>query len=102
VTFAPGIAPPIARRMTPFAVLLTPEAVSDIRSLDASVRARILDKVDWMGRNAALLVHHRLRGARWGGCFRSRHGDYRIIYQLKPRNRQMVILKIGHRRDVYE
>jgi len=87
--------------MTPFAVLL-PEAVSDIRSLDASVRARILNKLDWMGRNAELLTHRPLRGEQWRECLRFRFGDYRIIYQLKLRNRQMVILKVAHRKDAYE
>ena len=48
--------------MRPYAVFLTPQAARDIRDLDASVRSRVLSKLDWMGRNAEILIHHRLRG----------------------------------------
>lgn len=33
------------------------------------------------------------------GCFRSRVGDYRIIYEIQ--GNEIRILKIGHRKDVY-
>lgn len=88
--------------MTAYAVVLTPEAARDIRVLDASVRSRILNKLEWMGQNARLLTHRSLRGERWADCFRYRFGDFRIIYQMKALKRQIVVLKVAHRKDVYE
>ncbi len=35
------------------------------------------------------------------GCRRLRVGDYRIIFQIDD-NKTVLIVKIGHRRDVYE
>lgn len=35
------------------------------------------------------------------GCYRIRQGDYRIIYTVKNGELIILILKIGHRREVY-
>lgn len=87
--------------MTAYTVILTPEAQQDILRLDPSVQTRILDKLEWMGINAELIRHQPLRGSDWRGCYKYRVGDYRIIYQLSPANKRLVVLKVGHRREVY-
>ena len=33
--------------------------------------------------------------------FRVRVGDYRIIYQVRDRELVVLVLKIGHRREIY-
>ena len=88
--------------MSGFEVVLTPEAQFDIVRLDAAVQTRILNRIEWMGQNAELLRHQALQGKEWTGCFRYRVGDYRIIYQMDRRAEKLVILKVGHRREVYQ
>ena len=34
--------------------------------------------------------------------FRLRVGDYRIIYQIDIAKNEMILLTLGHRRDVYK
>ena len=34
-------------------------------------------------------------------CYRVRAGDYRILYDVHDKERRVVILAIGHRREVY-
>ena len=87
--------------MNAFRVILTPEAQQDIRRLDPSLQARILDKLAWMGQNVGLLRHQPLRGREWQGCFKYRVGDYRIIYTMDQSADRLTILKVGHRRQVY-
>jgi mRNA interferase RelE/StbE len=87
--------------MSAFQVVLTPEAQADILRLDSDVQTRILDKLEWMGQNAELLRHYPLQGTEWSGCFRYRVGDHRIIYELDRSAERLVILKVGHRREVY-
>jgi mRNA interferase RelE/StbE len=87
--------------MSGLRVILTPEAQADIKRLDPAFQTRILNKLGWMGQNAELLRHQALRGEEWGGCFKYRVGDYRIIYQVDWSAEKLVILKIGHRREVY-
>lgn len=36
-----------------------------------------------------------------GGLWRFRVGDYRIICDVQDVDRTIVVLRIGHRRDVY-
>jgi mRNA interferase RelE/StbE len=87
--------------MSAFRVSLTPEAQADILKLAPEIQTRILDKLEWMGQNAELLRHQSLQGAEWSGCFRYRVGDYRVIYQMDRSAERLVILKVGHRREVY-
>ena len=84
-----------------FEVILTPEAQADIQSLGRAWQIRVLDKLAWMGENATLIRHQALKGELWEGCFKYRVGDYRIIYQLDIPGNRLIILKVGHRRDIY-
>ena len=34
-------------------------------------------------------------------CYRIRMGDYRVVYSIDDGRREIVILKVGHRREVY-
>lgn len=87
--------------MSGFDVILTPEAQADIGRLDPSVQTRVLYRLEWMGENVDLMRHLSLRGEEWRGCFRYRLGDYRIIYLLDRAGNRLVVLKVGHRREVY-
>jgi mRNA interferase RelE/StbE len=87
--------------MSGFDVILTSEAQADIGRLDPSVQTRVLDRLEWMGENVHLIRHLSLRGEEWRGCLRYRLGDYRIMYLLDRARSKLVVLKVGHRRDVY-
>lgn len=34
-------------------------------------------------------------------AYRIRHGDYRVLYEVVEAERRIVVVKIGHRREVY-
>lgn len=88
--------------MADFEILLTDEVKADLRHLSHSVRDRLLDKLEWLGSNAALLVHQPLKGAQWVGIFKYRVGDYRLLYKLDVENQRLIVLKVGHRREIYK
>ena len=88
--------------MDEFVVILTPEAQHDVLALSAVIRKRILDKLEWIGVNAPLIRHQALQGKQWEGMYKYRVGNYRLIYQLNVPERQVVVLKVGHRRDIYK
>ncbi len=87
--------------MSTLLIILTLEAQTDIKRLDSALQTRILNKLEWMGQNAELLRHQALRGKEWGGCFKYRVGDCRIIYRIDRSAEKLFILKVGHRREVY-
>jgi mRNA interferase RelE/StbE len=85
----------------PYDVLLTPEARADLVQLDATIRSRLLDKLEWMGKNVEYLHHEALQGEKWKDCYRYRVGDYRIIYRLQSSQGGLVVLRVAHRREAY-
>jgi len=88
--------------MSGFKVSLTPEAQKDIKNLEPKLQVRILDRLEWIGQNAEFIRHQTLKGKEWQGCFKYRFGDYRIIYLLVTSDNNLIVLKIGHRREVYK
>lgn len=88
--------------MKTYGIILTPEAQADLEHFDAMLQERLLDKIEWIGHNLELLRHQALQGQEWKGCFRYRVGDYRIIYQIEWTNHKLIVLKVAHRREVYE
>ncbi|MGH7173892.1 MAG: type II toxin-antitoxin system RelE family toxin [Gemmataceae bacterium] len=42
-----------------------------------------------------------LRGARLGDFWKYRIGDYRLITSIEDQNQRIVVLRVGHRREVY-
>ena len=36
------------------------------------------------------------------GCYSLRKGDYRIIYEIYPYQKVILVIRVGHRRDVYK
>lgn len=92
--------------MKPYQVILTPEAQSDLGGFAPTTRTRLLDKLEWIGKNAELIQHQAMQGDEWKGCYKYRVGDYRIIYQMEhPVTKliaNLIVLKVGHRREVYK
>lgn len=41
----------------------------------------------------------KLAGSR--NAYRIRQGDYRVLYEIVEEDRRLVVVKIGHRREVY-
>ncbi len=86
--------------MKAYQVILTPEAQSDLRNIASTIRTHLLDKLNWIGENAELIQHQAMQGDEWKGCFKYRVGDYRIIYQMEHLVTKLIVLKVGHRREV--
>jgi mRNA-degrading endonuclease RelE of RelBE toxin-antitoxin system len=84
-----------------FKTVFTKEAEQDLLKLDSRTVTLILDRIGWLEINIDMVVHRRLKGKRWGKTFKLRASDYRIIYLLDRNHHQVIVLKIGHRKDVY-
>ncbi len=79
---------------------LKPSALKDLRSLTREIQKRILQKLDFYTHtDNPLKFAERLRYPELGE-FKFRMGDYRIIFDVE--NGKIIILKIGHRRDIYK
>ena len=81
-----------------YEVILTAEAEEFLKKHDISVRRRIENKLLMLEKNPELgkPLTAILRGLR-----SLRIGDYRVIYQIKNAELIVLVIKIGHRRNVY-
>lgn len=81
-------------------VRLTPAAAKALGKLPAAVGDRIvaaLDRFDKTGQGDV----KRLAGARRGQA-RQRVGAYRAVFELDPETNDLVVVDVGHRRDIYD
>ncbi len=86
-----------------FAVEYTPKAVKELRKLDKQTRALIFG---WIEKNLVGCENPRQHGkgltANRSGQWRYRIGDYRLIAEIQDNKVVILVLTVGHRRDVYE
>ena len=80
-----------------FELIYSERARRDILSLDRLAQKRIAKKIVALQENpmqkSKKLIDSRL------GTYRYRIGDYRVIFDVH--GRKVVILRIGHRREIY-
>lgn len=81
-----------------YRVAFAATARREIDALDPPVRERILRAVSRL----ALAPHATTNvKALKGGGYRLRVGDYRVLYETKDELLLILVVRIGHRREVY-
>lgn len=86
--------------MIPYSVEFHANAADDLTRLDTEPARRVRGKLDELAVNAETIRHQALTG-RLRGLFRTRVGDYRILYTLDRQTRRIIVRAVAHRRDVY-
>ena len=82
----------------PYTVLLHPKAAEALGKIDEPNHSAIRNRLKELKENPEE-GGSRLRGTKF---WRTRIGDYRAIYEIKPIEEQVIVLFIGHRRNVYD
>lgn len=81
-----------------YRVLLHPKAADFLTRADASLKKRIKDRLSEL-ENSPEKKGQRLK---YSPFWRLRIGDYRAIYEIDEGKKRVIILFIGHRREVYD
>lgn len=85
-----------------YTVEFTQRALKDLKKLDRHTAALILG---WVRKNLENCENPRLHGkdltANRSGEWRYRVGDYRLIAKIDDNKITILVLNIGHRRDIY-
>ena len=80
-----------------------PEAVRELNKLDGQISRRILkflrDRVANLDNPRS--IGSALQGAKLGEFWKYRVGDYRIICRIEDARMLVLVLRVGHRREVY-
>jgi mRNA interferase RelE/StbE len=82
------------------AVRILDSATRELARLDRSVAQRILARMWWLSEHIDDARLEPLTGD-LAGLFKLRVGDYRVLYEVLPGERTIVVHQIGHRREVY-
>ena len=83
-----------------YTVTILPSALRNIQSLPQNVCQRIRDKIDSLAENPRPHGGKSLQGSQ--KChLRLRVGDYRIIYRVEADRLLVLVVAVGHRREVY-
>ena len=78
---------------------LSPAAARQLRKLDAPARRRIQAVVELLAQEPRPAGAKKLVGG--DGEWRVRTGDYRVIYEVRDGVLLVLVLAVGHRRDIY-
>jgi mRNA interferase RelE/StbE len=83
----------------PYAVVFSPAVSQRIRKLDPGTRARLVARIEALGADPRPPGCVALQGAQ--GLLRIRMGDWRIVYRVEDKSLVVLIVRVGHRREVY-
>ncbi len=82
-----------------YSITYAPSVAKAIRKLDKPTARRLLDAIGALADNPRPSGCIELKGG--DGELRVRVGDYRIVYDVQDDELLVLVLKVGHRREVY-
>ena len=81
-------------------VRLSPAAARQLRKFDPQTRRRLQAVIELLSDEPRPPAATRLVGG--AGEWRARTGDYRVIYEIHDGELLVLVLRMAHRREVYE
>lgn len=78
-----------------------PIALKELRKLGSQPAARIVDGLEKLARIENPRDRGKALAGPWAGHWRYRIGDYRAIARIEDRRLVIVVVALGHRREVY-
>ncbi|MBA2640886.1 MAG: type II toxin-antitoxin system RelE/ParE family toxin [Nocardioidaceae bacterium] len=82
-----------------YRVTFAPAAARQLRTLDPPARRRIQATIELLANDPRPPAATRLVGG--SGEWRVRTGDYRVVYEIEDDLLLVLVLALGHRREVY-
>lgn len=82
-----------------YEIQILPAAVRELRKLPPEAKRRVQAVIELLADDPRPPASKKLTGrAEW----RVRTGDYRVLYRIEDALLTVVVVRAGHRRDVYE
>ncbi len=90
-----------------YKIVITESATKELKRIPAKMQDRIFEKIDELAEEPKPHGHKKLKSFNMPGSdqndyYRIRVGDYRVIYVIENEQITIIIMKIAHRKDVYE
>ncbi|MFZ2455564.1 MAG: type II toxin-antitoxin system RelE/ParE family toxin [Candidatus Altiarchaeia archaeon] len=81
-----------------YEILFTRSAEKDLKKLDKETQKRIISALE----RIRITPDRYVRKIVGETCYRLRVGDYRIIMDIEQGKLVILVLKVGHRKNVYD
>ena len=85
--------------MESFRIVLKKSAAKEIERIEKKDRIRIIEKIRSLASDPRPFGSKKLSGQE---KYRIRQGNYRILYQVIADELIINVVKVGHRRDIYD
>ena len=86
-----------------YSIVYEKSAIKDLVGVEKPFRLLIKEKIEILAKDPDRLKNRikALKGKEYKGLYRLRVGDYRVVYQRKDDVLIILIVRIGHRKEVY-
>ena len=84
--------------MASYSLEIKRSAAKELAQLPSKDRGRVVARIQALAEDPRPVGAEKLSGQE---RYRVRQGDYRILYEIEDQVLRIVVVKIGHRRDVY-
>jgi len=85
--------------MANYKITFKKSVAKDLKSLPKSDVIKIISKIDSLAEDPRQVGSIKLSGIE---LYRIRQGLYRVVYEIKDRELTILVIKVGHRSDVYK
>ncbi len=90
-----------------YKIVVTESAAKELRRIPAKMQDRIFEKIQDLAEEPKPHGYKKLKnfdipGSDQDDYYRIRVGDYRVIYTIENEQVTILIMKVAHRKDVYE
>jgi mRNA interferase RelE/StbE len=82
-----------------YGIQILPSAERELAALDSPIQRRIAARIDALADTPRPSGAKKLQGGK--DTWRVRVGDYRILYEVVDERVIVLVVKVGHRREVY-
>jgi mRNA interferase RelE/StbE len=83
-----------------YRIQVAPTAVRQLRTLDPAARRRVQAAIELLADQPRPSGAKKLAGG--DGEWRVRTGDHRIVYEIRDEVLLVLVVAVGHRRDIYQ
>lgn len=82
-----------------YSIEMKPAAVRELKNISKSIQRRIASRIDSLANNPRPVGVEKLSQSD-RDFYRIRIGEYRLIYEINDENALILVIRIGHRRDI--
>ena len=84
--------------MANYKILIKPSAVKELNKIPKRELSKITGRISSLSTDPRPSGYEKLTAQ---NAYRIRHGSYRIIYTIEDDKLIILVIKVGHRRDIY-